>query len=263
MRRLFLSSSVSAILQMKYFVSGVSLALAIGLLSVPQSAQAASCPAAYSEVARPSVRGQSDDTYGYVIRDGQAVWNIKTGRGYADYIKSLDEINDSQKGRRFWPLPKFNVEDVLSGRRNLLSLGEGEGGFVSTLINERAKRGVDLAAIENIHAVDVAYNSANSDSRFYHGSLLQKIDIRDRAGRKILFDEIVSSWSLNFVLSRQSAAQQAEMLGAILQNLKPGGTLRFWPGVKESEPGEIARILEEKGLIKNWWFGEQTVLQRK
>jgi hypothetical protein len=161
-------------------------------------------------------------------------------------------------------LPAFDEGSFVDGRRSLLSLGEGKSHFIGSLLERREKQiAVDGGARLNILAVDVYYRSftafierivrrGSPQSRYstnYRSSRFQDRDLRDENGQHMLFDEIISSWSMNFIVERTNGIELQALYRA-LAHLKPGGVIRVWP-ITNSVWEPIIERLYAEGLISD------------
>jgi hypothetical protein len=127
--------------------------------------------------------------------------------------------------------------------------------------------GLDIG-ISNIHAVDISYpehdlhgkitdrraadrgNQAGLDKydalmvpiirkypKNYHSQLFQNLDIRDEHGEKILFNHIISSYSLGEVLELDDIPEEIRiaMIDRVIAHLAPSGLLMFFPSTLSPE----------------------------
>jgi hypothetical protein len=86
----------------------------------------------------------------------------------------------------------------------------------------------------------------------YHAAEFLELDLRGADGRRLVFDEIVSSWSLRFVIKSETDEANLAILRRALAHLKPGGVLRIFP-VSEiaSRLQRYSAILLSSGEISN------------
>lgn len=194
------------------------------------------------------------------------VWKPRTQRNFAAYLRSLRAINQSQAGRAFLPLPKFSLRRALAGESKILSLGEGDSDFIKTLIDHRRDQGLSINEITTFHAVDLQFQHISAFYRFaFHEQAFQHLDIRNQKGERIQFDEIISSWSLSFVLNESDPIERAHLLDKIMDHLAPGGVVRIWPPPVrvKSDLQKWIRKMSQEGEIVNWWLGEAFVFQKR
>lgn len=192
------------------------------------------------------------------------IWNTITDRSLKDLQRAL--MDDSENGiNGKMKLFDSNIISITKGEKSLLSLGEGKSNFIKMLIEQaQFKRQIDT--IDNIQAVDIIFDQpANHFSRNnptfkfimenranYHGSTFQKLSQLSHIGGVDKFDEIISSWSLNFVLD-----EQPETIIPIIENfLKKGGYLRIFPidseTVYKNKLLPILNSLLDKEIISNF-----------
>ncbi len=183
-------------------------------------------------------------------------------------------------------VPGLKVDDVISGRKSLLSLGEGYAGFVSGLI-ERARKLRGTEAIPNIHAADLryfnplqnpfpSYNLRLSTEELearreqdkaindrlaalvsaypnnYHGATFQELNLVGPDGIRMQFDEIVSSNAVDFVLGRTDQNETKLIITNILKHLKPGGTARIDSIVTNPHLEILLNDLMTAGVIEDY-----------
>jgi hypothetical protein len=192
------------------------------------------------------------------------VHSIVTPRSFAKIEHAL--MNAAEKGVR-GPIQRIAIEDVVQGRRTLLSLGEGASDFVRKLTEASSRR-------TNIHALDAIYNDVHGnindeemrgydpdfngpalksfilDHPFnYHAGYFADFSIRDDRGHELLFDEILSSHALAYVLELD-----ADLLPEIIEkHLAAGGYLRIL-GMYDSVWSKIKPVVQsllQAGTIAN------------
>ena len=164
--------------------------------------------------------------------------------------------------------PEVDFEQVLSGQKSVLSLGEGD----STLIRHLNIASLEASGVTPHHAVDVAFNRSaailiNRRSMLefpenYHSQTYQDRRL-GTPGLHWTFDEIVSSHALSYVLAKQlkpqdyvGRASAKNMMLRILSHLNPGGVLRSWglwsPNLDNLS--ELLQSLKDEGLISDYGF---------
>jgi hypothetical protein len=103
-------------------------------------------------------------------------------------------------------------------------------------------------------------------ARNYLRGLLQKMDLRDTRGTRRRFDEIVSGFTLIYVMADTSLADRVALLARALEHLKPGGFLRAW-AYKEQKHREEAeqalKILEQRGLVSHYAFADECLVVQR
>ncbi len=163
------------------------------------------------------------------------------------------------------PIPTFSErrQEILKGRKSIVSLGEGNSDFIKELIDKATKP-------ELIHAVDIIYEDIDAipggkdgmdpalrkfikeHPTNYHGQPIQEFSITHQDGRPLMFDEMVSSYSLGFLILRQGP----DILPALIANhLNQGGTLRIVGGFDADSWDRLKPFLmrwRSEGLISNY-----------
>jgi len=161
-------------------------------------------------------------------------------------------FRETHKGRQKNGFCRLEKEFV-SGSKSLLSLGEGESTYIAHLLEEQAKREGNR---NNIHAVDAEFSPALPAIRKfpnnYHQVFFQNMNLKDEQGRKKYFDEIYSSYSLDFVMDRLSEVEQKQLLEKIVGMLKPNGILRVWPLSKSYVWQSLANDLKAQNLVRDY-----------
>lgn len=207
------------------------------------------------------------------------VHNFVTHRSYREYKLELAWSN--QLRGNYGPFPRYAEKNIIDGKKSLLSLGEGDGQYIATLLKRRKKiMAGKPRKIGNIHALDAAYhpderiyiagdvtpfpgqpenprtqpqqsftnpitfNKANIEKfpSNYHGALFQEMNLVSKGAGRLLFDEIISGWSLSVVLGHGEKPES--LLNRVLEHLKPHGVLRLW-GVNRHTMNRLMPLLEK------------------
>lgn len=180
-----------------------------------------------------------------------------TRRPSEDVIRNAGTYDD------LWSdVPPFDHEAILRGTRSVVSLGEGGSDFIETILGYRRRSGLPAGGV---HAVDIAYSDPALLAHFtrhhpeaeeirenvqrrlqafpdrYHGQSFESLDIRDERGRRVRFDELVSSHALLYVLWKSEPAVQDAILQRMAEHAKPGARLRMW-GWETPDPLALQRL---------------------
>jgi len=196
-----------------------------------------------------------------------SVWEVVSGWDYSLTSWSYHQTN-SLEGRN-GAFPIYDENAIVQGKRTVMSLGEGDANYISTLIDRKVVAG---GSSEGLHAVDLQYlepkssvlknNYAMVTGRYrsqYHGGFYQNMDIRQKDGGRLQVDEMVSTYSLTFVLQQAGKAEQRTILLNLLAHLKPGGVIRSTgmqrlrgEGTGAAAVNETFVELYNEGLISNY-----------
>jgi len=171
------------------------------------------------------------------------IWRAVTARDATDYLDELDALNQLIQAHGL-EVPEFN----LSSNQSVLSLGEGESNFIDSLL---------VANPQGLyHAVD-AQRSAGFNlykSKWplnYHNAYFQNLNIKSTNGLRLGFDEIISSWSLDFVVRGTLIFKSTKVVKLALEHLNLGGVLRVWPVNSIGRWVEVLDDLEKLYGIKS------------
>lgn len=162
------------------------------------------------------------------------VWTIVTDRPFESYLKNLKVMNQALEKSRS-SIPRFRIRKGLS----ILSLGEGYSDFISTL-KKADPQG-------QFYAVDALVLGEDSEP-YYLTQKFQRLDLRDGQGQRLQFDEIVSSYAINFVFNRSPVEESVQTMEEIFKHLKVGGVLRLWPRGAEERWLRIIPEMQRRGL---------------
>ena len=156
------------------------------------------------------------------------VWNSITSRGHKFYESVLNQFPKSEQSHS-----------------KVLSLGEGQSDFIATRLKE-SPNGV-------FHAVDAQLNDSFSYSKEwpsnYHKAYFQDFRIIDSNKKTIRFNEVVSSFSLNYVVDNSSYGEARMLMNNILKHMEAGATLKIWPKPTSEHWVKVVKELEKSGKI--------------
>lgn len=194
-------------------------------------------------------------------------WHIVTDRGFKYYRDSLEATNQILQGISGQPIPAFDLTTIINGQKSVLSLGEGQSNFILELLKQNEPKVQNEAIVARPTAVDIDYVRKTSKAlarvplKFrpqYVGQYFQKLDIRTADGKRVQFDEMVSAWSLTFLVEHMVGKLNdldgaVQMMKTILDHIKPGGVLRIWPAdAKYFVP--VILQLKAEGLVSESMF---------
>jgi hypothetical protein len=210
-------------------------------------------------------------------KEGVAVWNYTTGRGSDHIYNAFSKFNkyiDKEREGIFKKkgLSLLDEQELINNdNMSVLSLGEGGAMFIYDLLKNRENIG---ASTKNIFAVDVVYrkrgklsylnSSREVDStktkerissflseypRKYLSKDINNLKILAGSGEKQLFDEIISSNGLNYVLDASFPDQRRFIIENLLSHLKKGGYIRSTPRFNDSIIDTILNQLVDEGVI--------------
>lgn len=185
------------------------------------------------------------------------VWDTVTARTAVSVLSRLTLANGRSLQGIKGKLPPFSHKAVLIGQRSLLSLGEGLSRFVSNYL--------DFDPSLSVHAVDMIYADSEQFAAklgeatihfqvqqlhqkypgHYHAQYYQSLNVHE-----LKFDEVVSSHSLAYILNPAKFDQDLDLLRTVVQSLKPGGVLRFWPLRRDAF--EHVKTLAERLMTEGW-----------
>lgn len=246
----------------------------------------------YACLSLPAAAASKKCSHYLIYKSGKfQTWGLVTPRLTEEISRDLRVANKAETLQgTSGNLPKFNSAAILKGKKTLLSLGEGASNFIYSILNFQFKNRLPLQA----YAADMVYKDLQAfyddavifeikdfrkiqrfQKKFpnhYIGAYFQDMQIRDKNGEPLLFNEIVSSNSVVYLLARfnkiqtptaqeiaQARVNDKQLLTAIVQNLKPGGVFRLWPYLPGLTNGHIrwAYIkdlldeLQSEGVIHN------------
>jgi hypothetical protein len=188
--------------------------------------------------------------------DNPTIWDMVTGRNTTFYQSVLTKNPASP----FNDAPAFNYEDFLSGRKSVLSLGEGNATFIfDILIYQKATGKINKTAF----AFD-AKNPANFNNHQdlfpanYMNGFFQELNLIDTdTNSRATFDEIISVYSLNFVANGSSEEELITIMARIMDHLKIGGVLRVYPTAQlsfENIQKALTKVTQITGMQFTLWF---------
>lgn len=192
--------------------------------------------------------------------------NVVSHRSAAEIRGFLDEMNtDLSDIVHLSKLPTYDEAKVISGEKSLLSLGEGNSYYISTLLkasddSSQALTGKKNAGLAAAHALDAGYASEKSNATIpkgregnFHAGVFETFRLVDQCGRKIFFDEVVSFYALNFFLKEAKPKEIKQVLVHILEHMAPNGVLRVYPpefGPNAERVYELLHDLTAAGYVK-------------
>jgi len=204
------------------------------------------------------------------------VWSYTNGRFNSEIRHAITRLNRNlrtPKGR----IPAYQERLFISGKRKLLSLGEGDARYIRSLLEERSNKLGPGKPITNLHAVDRVYglvrryhfryeyvlDNLRAFPDNYHFGYFQNMRISGPNGNRILFDDVISIYSLSIVMDSAPEREIEKILLNILAHMKKGGVLRSVPAPEKPVVRRVIERLQKRGNIQLFKFTKKGLLIQK
>ena len=194
----------------------------------------------------------------FIKKSSSPIWEQITMRDSSFYFEVLTDVDQSIKKLNDKKSAAGGGDSVsLNGFKEsyddptqfILSLGEGESNFIA--------RRMFKTGSKTSYAVDAQQNDLFDSFKLewphnFQYTTFEAMNLIDEDGQRIQFGEIVSSYSLTYVLMFSDTIDtQLKALNKIFTHLRPGGHLRVWP-YESISWAPLLKILKERKQIEGY-----------
>lgn len=198
-------------------------------------------------------------------------WDMITGRDVKRILEISQGFDVEYKGMTVDAAEfiRTRMMKAILGAQSFLSLGEGYSELVFKMLSQSKVSGTkNIHAVDAIYADDFAVEAGKMNLKSdqivkankekyppnYHGQLFHQLDIKGSDGKRMKFDTVFSSYSVNMVMSYATKKETEIIFEKIFEHTNSEGVIFISPYPKSSLLELLLNKYVQQGKIKEYYL---------